>query len=65
MHTYTNSFHNTTYKSVKNYEELEAIAFRILKGKASDAEKALAIRMKKTLCGVKDCKCGDLFGIRR
>ncbi len=64
MNTFKNSFHNTSYTTRKSAEELDAIAIRLASGKATPAEKAFASRMKKTLCGVSGCTCGDEFGRR-
>lgn len=64
MNTLKNSFHNTSCTTRKSADELDAIALRIASGKATAAEKALASRMKKALCGVSGCTCGDEFGRR-
>ena len=64
MYEYTNSYHNTVTRSRRSPSELEVIAGRLAQGTASDAELALARRMRSALCGSADCTCGDVFGIR-
>ncbi len=64
MNVIKNRFHNTSATTRRSNEELDAIALRIASGKATPAEKAFASRMKKTLCGVSGCTCGDEFGRR-
>jgi len=64
MHTYKNSFHGTEVRSRKSPEELDAIRIRLCAGKATAADRAFERRMRKALCGIADCQCGDDFGIR-
>jgi hypothetical protein len=62
----TNSFHDTTYRTRKSREELEAIEGRIAMWTADAADKALARRIWNTLCGIEGCTCGqNTFGERR
>lgn len=62
--TLRNSFHNTEYRTTKTREDLEAIEYRIMRGNATDADRAYRRKVWKTLCGIAECKCGDTFGIR-
>lgn len=64
MYVYGNSFHGTEIKSHYSPDALDAIDYRIYNGTATDAEKALARRYKRKLCGMQDCCCSGRFGIR-
>jgi hypothetical protein len=64
MYTYKNSFHGTEYISKKSPMELLEIDKRVYNGYPTDADKAFVRRMRKALCGVSGCKCGDVFGRR-
>ena len=59
-----NNFHNTSYDTRKTEVDLERIAQDIAQGRASEAEKAFRRRVRKALCGIAGCTCGDDFGRR-
>lgn len=64
MTVLSNDFHNTTYRTLKTRDELEAIYGRVCQGVATDAEKALLRKARRALCGVEGCKCGNAWGER-
>ena len=59
-----NVFHETEYFTRKTVGELTAINFRLGWEVASNADKALERKIRRALCGVKDCQCSGSFGIR-
>lgn len=66
MNKLENSFHGTRCWTRKTDEEIE----RLLEDLAcrpwgvSEADKAWARRVRRTLCGVEGCCCGDRIGRR-
>ncbi len=63
MTTLTNTFHNTEYRSTKSLDEIDRIVSTNPWNRA-DAEKAFVHRVRKALCGVDGCTCGDDLGRR-
>jgi hypothetical protein len=62
--TLSNSFHETSYRTRYTREELHRIDDRIQAGHADEAEKALLRRIRRALCGIAGCTCGDGLGER-
>ncbi|MDR3582507.1 MAG: hypothetical protein P4L67_04510 [Candidatus Pacebacteria bacterium] len=58
MTTIKNTFHNTTARTVKTADQIDAIRERVQYHEANDAERALIRRIDNKLCGIKDCCCG-------
>lgn len=65
MHTYRNSFHNSSAKSTYSPTELDR-AYEMGKqyGATTDAYRA-GLRLKKKLCGIKGCTCSNWYGERK
>ncbi len=63
MTTLKNAFHNTEYRSAKDPDEIERIA-STQPWDRTETEKAFVRRVRKALCGVKNCTCGDDLGRR-
>jgi len=62
----TNSCHGTSYNSSRSREELMEIHRKIYQGESvSAADRKALYRVKKALCGVNGCTCGDDLGERR
>lgn len=57
MQTLTNSFHQTSIRirSTLTWEQIEHRAYS-----GDKAAKRLKARIRKTLCGMADCKCGTV-----
>lgn len=58
----TNSFHNASVTIRKTDDELRAIEYAAAQGDKAAA--AYIRRIRKQLCGMSDCKCGDGLGRR-
>ena len=59
-----NNFHGTECSTRRTEADLERIALDIAQGRASEADKAFRRRVRKALCGIAGCTCGDDFGRR-
>jgi hypothetical protein len=58
-----NDFHNTSYRTRKSLEEIR----RILDTPPWDRkekDKAWVLKVKRRLCGISSCTCGDSLGAR-
>ena len=66
METLRNSYHGTEVQTRTSEADREAIAYRVYTGAATEAEKALLRRIRRTLCpsASSGCTCGDTWGIR-
>ena len=67
-YTYTNDFHGTTTSSKYNPDELYNALWDRDRGYVSPGRDQLALaaagRIRRTLCGVDSCTCGDDLGTR-
>lgn len=59
MTTLRNDFHGTAYQTPKSREVVDRIIDRMSWGHASEAERAWARKVRKTLCGMSDCQCAN------
>lgn len=63
MYTYKNTFHNTESLSRYSPEELERAVHENYYGRRTKVYETV-IRLKKVLCGHKDCICSNPWGER-
>lgn len=61
-----NTFHNTKAKTRYTQEQLNDIEHKdaTRPGLVTSAERSLIYRIRKQLCGIKDCTCGNFWGAR-
>lgn len=64
MNTLTNEFHMTEYRTRFSDDELDGIVVRVFTGCGTQSEKALIRKIRKALCGIEGCTCGDELGRR-
>jgi hypothetical protein len=58
MTTLTNSFHNTEYRTRKDQDEIDQIR-TTARWLWTPAQRAWARKVKRALCGIEGCKCGQ------
>jgi len=63
MTTLTNTFHQTEAQTRLTEDELDRIA-NTHPMNWTAKERATVARLRKKLCGVTGCTCGDVFGAR-
>ena len=67
MITLTNSFHNSVYRTRLTTTDLDRI--EMIAGTRPDrltaSEKSTIRRIRKALCGITGCTCGDFWGRRK
>lgn len=66
METLINTFHHTEAKTRYTQEQLNDIEHRngTRPEKVTSAERSLIYRIRKQLCGIKGCTCGNFWGAR-
>ena len=58
-----NTYHNTMYHTRKSADEVDRIASTPPRHR-TPAEKQFVRRVRRTLCGINNCQCGDDLGQR-
>jgi len=57
--TLKNTFHNHYYSSNKTREEIDDLIYRVESDTADPADYRWAAKVRRSLCGVSGCLCGQ------
>ena len=62
MNVLINTYHNTEYRTKLTNQQLSDLEYRLHTGQLTTSERRTIQRIKKRLCGIDGCCCGDTFG---